>query len=118
MKVLIIVAHGSRNELANQRFINLVDKIKPSLQKKYDLIELSFLEFASPSLINTIDSLPKNNPTLNVAIFPYFLHAGNHVAKDIPNIVKNSHLKNTNVQFLAALGEEPKMIDLMLQILT
>lgn len=118
MRALIIVAHGSKNNTANQKFIDFISKLKPTLRKKFDRIEVGFLEFSSPSLEDAIASIPNNHTNLSVTVFPYFLHSGNHVTKDIPEMIRHSHLAKADVAFLAPIGEESGMATLLLQILT
>jgi len=117
MQALIIVAHGSRNTHANDNFVKLIEKIMPKLAAHYSIIEIGFLEFASPSLIDAVNAMPTDSSDLTVTVFPYFLHSGNHVVKDIPNLLKSTHLKKAKIKILPALGEHDNMMDLVLQIL-
>ena len=46
-------------------------------------VDVAFLEFASPSRENTLVEL-FNEKVAEVIVLPYFLSAGNHVVRDIP----------------------------------
>ncbi len=86
MKVLVMIAHGSRKEAANAEFISLVERVRIAAGSKYDFVEHCFLEIASPSLTEAMEhAIAKGART--ISIFPYFLNSGNHVLRDIPETV-------------------------------
>ncbi|HIA14268.1 MAG TPA: hypothetical protein EYN18_07530 [Nitrospirales bacterium] len=86
MKALVMIAHGSRREEANAEFIALVGQVKTAVGSKCDFVEHCFLEIASPSLTEAIEHMIENGATY-ISIFPYFLNSGNHVLRDLPEIV-------------------------------
>ena len=86
MKALIMIAHGSRREEANAEFIALVERVRTAAGSKYGFVEPCFLELASPSLPEAADQVIGNGAT-HICVFPYFLNSGNHVLRDIPDIV-------------------------------
>ena len=83
---LIIVAHGSRKESSNSEVMLLVEKVKSLVDAKYDVSKTAFLEFAEPSLEESINASAKEG-VRHIVILPYFLASGNHVTLDIPAIV-------------------------------
>lgn len=86
MKALVMIAHGSRRDEANAEFIALVENVRTAAGSKYDFVEPCFLEIASPSLAEAVEPMIAQGAR-TISIFPYFLNSGNHVLRDIPNIV-------------------------------
>ena len=84
---LIIVAHGSRKSSSNEEVKALGEKVKFLQDKRYALVMTAFLEFATPSLEESILSCVDKGAS-EVVILPYFLASGNHVTRDIPEVVQ------------------------------
>jgi len=84
---LIIIAHGSRKESSNSEIILLGEKVKPLVDTQYDVVKTAFLEFADPSLEESIKTCVKEGAN-EIIILPYFLAPGKHVTLDIPAIVE------------------------------
>lgn len=82
----ILVFHGSSRKQANEKVVELVRKLDLSDDQA---ISVAFLEFATPHLSTVLRSLSQTKNT-SVTIFPVFLSEGNHVRRDIPNIVENA----------------------------
>ena len=95
-KALIIIAHGSRNERFNTEVRELVQQVKALLEAEFSLVTSAFLEFADPSLeeciLTCIEASKKD-----IVILPYFLASGNHVTRDIPEIIKKMQREHTEV---------------------
>ncbi|MDB9864170.1 CbiX/SirB N-terminal domain-containing protein [Candidatus Thioglobus sp.] len=84
MHILLLVAHGSRREESNIEIESLSKKISTLEPKEFDKVMPAFLEFASPSIPEAIKECTKLGAT-KVTILPYFLSAGVHITRDIPN---------------------------------
>ena len=84
---ILICGHGSRNKLAINEFQELTNFI----QKRYPnfLVEYGFLEFAKPSIVDSLDKL-KDLSIKKVIAIPAMLFAAGHVKNDIP--VSYTHL--------------------------
>lgn len=85
-KALLIMAHGSRSETANDEFRALVEKVAESAHangQEYAAVLPCFLELAKPSLIEAIQQLD-HQPVDTVQLYPLFFNKGKHVGKDIP----------------------------------
>jgi len=87
MQALVLIAHGSRRQASNQEVMDLASRLQQSAGDSYPLIEPGFLELASPSIPEAIESCIQSGAT-SVVVVPYFLAAGRHVVEDIPQIVK------------------------------
>ena len=84
MHILLLVAHGSRREESNIEITSLSKKISTLEPKEFDKVMPAFLEFASPSIPEAIKECTELGAT-KVTILPYFLSAGVHITRDIPN---------------------------------
>ena len=114
MNALIIIAHGSRRKEANAEFIALVEKIKTTSGSKYDFVEPCFLEISSPSLSESVKYVIENGAT-HISVFPYFLNSGNHVLRDIPEIVARltQHYPDCTITLLPYFGTIEKIAELI-----
>jgi sirohydrochlorin cobaltochelatase len=115
MKAIIVVAHGSRMESSNNEIIVFVKRLKEKVDDKNLFITYAFLENASPSIEESIKYCIDKG-IKNIKIFPYFLAAGKHITKDIPEIVekaKKSHL-DIKIELTDYLGKLKGLEDLIL----
>lgn len=116
-KALVLVAHGSRRDASNEEVKALGEALKAVQKEHYEVVETSFLEFASPSLEQSLKALISQNIG-HIVILPYFLASGNHVTKDIPHIItsiQTSYPKVT-ITLKEHLGSNPAMVSLLSQI--
>jgi sirohydrochlorin ferrochelatase len=114
MKTLIILAHGSRREESNLEIKTLAEKVKALAGTEYHLIEYAYLEMVEPSLSQTIDNSIDNGAT-KITVFPYFLNSGNHVKRDIPEMIKKARVKYPGCLFnvsdcIGMIEDMPKLI--------
>ena len=77
----MIIAHGSRRTASNQEIFDLIDNLTTKTAQ-YVTITAAFLELATPSISESIDTCVKSGAT-EVVVLPYFLSAGRHVSEDI-----------------------------------
>ena len=121
MKVLIIMAHGSRREESNQEVVQLAKSLSSLLKKQYDLVQACFLEVATPSLETLISQLQTNlNDFLIFNIYPYFLNTGKHIKIDIVEQVLKMRTKYLHSHFdlLEHFGSAPTILDCLVQDIT
>lgn len=114
MKSLIIVAHGSKKKSSNDEVVEIVNSIQKN-NTLYSTIEVSFLEFQSPSLEESIQKCMELDSE-KIYIYPYFLNSGKHVTFDIPNIVKELELKYKKTDFIVLphFGKSVRVTDIIL----
>ena len=69
------------------------------------------MEFASPSIENTLVELFNDNVT-EVIVLPYFLSAGNHVVRDIPEEINKvlAQWPNKKITLLPHIGTLDSMV--------
>lgn len=116
-RALIIVAHGSRRASSNDEVMRLGQKVKDAKAKEFALVLTSFLEFANPSLEESIlESIEKG--VGEVVILPYFLASGNHVTRDIPEIIQKVQTSHPDVTLTLKehLGSAAGMVQLLSQM--
>lgn len=98
MKSLIIIAHGSKKESSNDEVKKIVENVR-KYKTSYTNIEVSFLEFESPSLEDSVKKCIELK-SHQISIYPYFLNSGKHVTFDIPNTVEKLKTKYQKTSFL------------------
>ena len=98
MEALIIVAHGSKVKSSNDEIVEIVSKIKSSLNNDF-LIFHAFLELSEPSIFIAINKAIAEN-CKTIKIFPYFLAAGKHVQEDIPCEIKKFKKQYPQIEFV------------------
>jgi sirohydrochlorin ferrochelatase len=105
MNALLIIAHGSRRQDANDEVRRLSDRIRENSGPAFDFVTPSFLEISSPQVDSAIADLAEEGVT-NIKIFPYFLSAGVHVTTDIPKLIQeeNENFPAINFEILPHLG--------------
>ena len=94
---LIIVAHGSRKESSNSEVMLLGEKVNSLVAAQYDVVKTGFLEFAEPSLEESIIACVEAG-VRHIVILPYFLASGNHVTRDIPAVVEQMKIMHPKVK--------------------
>jgi len=110
-KALIIVAHGSRKASSNEEVRVLGEKVKSLQNTHYGYVETAFLEFATPSLEESC----VGNGVTEIVILPYFLASGNHVTRDIPEVLQKVQLSHPQVKMVLKehIGSASGMVALL-----
>ena len=116
MKVLMLIAHGSRKQAANDEVSRLAEQISNLEGSEYDAVIPAFLEFAEPDIHQGVERCVELGADTIVAM-PYFLAAGRHVAEDIPKEIKCARAGNpqVNIEISQYMGESEAMARLVLQ---
>jgi sirohydrochlorin ferrochelatase len=109
---IIVFAHGSRIEAANQA----VRSAAADLARSGDcpIVEAAFLELGRPSLEEAADLLVARGVD-RVVIIPYFLTPGTHLERDLPALVARISNKNNSIQVLvtASLDGHPGLVQIL-----
>lgn len=98
MKVLLLIAHGSRKESANQEIRELADRIQRHSANEHAAVVPAFLEFAQPDIGEGIDHCVQMGAK-NITVVPYFLASGSHVTRDIPGALDNASALYPQIEF-------------------
>jgi sirohydrochlorin ferrochelatase len=92
---IVIFAHGSSIESANESVRLVVDMVRRD--GGFDLVEPAFLEQGTPDLAGAVRAAVAQGAT-RVVVVPYFLTLGLHLQRDLPNIVKDLSRINQGVR--------------------
>lgn len=108
MTALVVFAHGSSLETANDR-VRLVAR---GVQERgaYKYVEPAFLEMAKPDLPSVVECLVLEGVTKFI-VLPYFLTPGVHLKRDLPRIVEEllSIHKGIEIQIAPPLDGHPAL---------
>ena len=118
-KALLIMAHGSRSETANDEFRALVDTVAESAHAiglEYVAVLPCFLELATPSLIEAIQQL-EHQPVKTVQLYPLFFNKGKHVGKDIPAQIEEARERfpDLDIELMHYFGSAAGLAPLVVQ---
>jgi precorrin-8X/cobalt-precorrin-8 methylmutase len=112
---IIIIGHGSPKKSANtiQTVCDMVHAaIHPSCAKP--CVSAAYLEFGEPSIMGAIEQCISEGAT-RIVVHPYFLAAGVHVTKDIPETLGEARAKFPQVEivYTEPLGMHEKLIEIV-----
>lgn len=116
MKVMMLIAHGSRKSSANDEVRRLAARIAEIGGGDYDAVRAAFLELAEPDIQQAVNECVALGATEIVAV-PYFLASGRHVSADIPGELACAQAGHPNVGIRLSqyLGQNEAMADLVLR---
>lgn len=118
MKALLLVAHGSRLNSANEEIACLIGRLQSKTGSDFDRVMPAFLELAEPSIPDAIQQCVDAGAK-EIILLPYFLANGKHVAQDIPSQVdkKRAQYPDIKIQLLDYFGKSPQITDTLLSCL-
>ena len=106
---VIILGHGSRNTGADEAIRKVVDGVKQT--GSFAVVEHAFLQYVPPTPHEVIERCVGQNVD-RVVIVPFFLQAGAHVTRDIPELVEKARKKHPQIEVIvtAYVGAHPLMV--------
>ena len=110
---LILFAHGSRIESANQGVRTIAAELGRAAAVEHVLP--AFLELGEPDLATAVDSLAELQVG-RIVIIPYFLTLGLHLERDLPRLVmglREAH-PGIDIQVTAPLDGHPALLEALL----
>lgn len=112
----MLVAHGSRNQAANDEVSQLATRVAGLGQGDFDAVVPAFLEFANPDIHQGIERCAEMGAS-EIIVVPYFLAAGKHVTKDIPLELECARTRYPQISIETSqyLGENGAMAELIIQ---
>lgn len=115
---LLLIAHGSRRVASNVEVRQIANTLRERTRAEFIYVDAAFLELAKPSIPEGIDMCIQAGAE-EVMVLPYFLSAGRHVAKDIPDIVAAKQALHPNVNLIITpyLGVAANLTDVLLSLL-
>ena len=110
---VIILGHGSKLEKANDSLRQLAKEVR--IENGLDIVEPAFLQLCQPDLKKAIKKVVKMG-CKRIIIVPFFLFMGNHVARDIPNAIKQEAKIYREVKFIYAknLGQNSRINNIVM----
>lgn len=115
MKGVILFAHGSRDALW-RRPVEAVARRIASAQPQM-AVRCAYLELCEPDLPTAAAELSAAG-VRELTVLPMFLGTGKHAREDLPLLLEElraAHPQMT-LHLLPAVGEDPRMLDLMADI--
>jgi sirohydrochlorin cobaltochelatase len=109
---IVLFGHGARDPQwaePMQRAREAVRRAAPGTE-----VELAFLEFMQPGLVDTIDCLARGGAR-HITVVPMFLAQGGHVKKDLPGLLDAARARHPDcrVELVPAVGEADTVIAAM-----
>ena len=116
MNILLLVAHGSRREESNLEVDSLSKKMLKFNSSQFDQVMPAFLEFASPSIPEAIEKCSEMGAQ-RVTVLPYFLSAGVHINRDIPEEVNKASqdFPNLEINVTNYFGSREEIAELLMK---
>jgi sirohydrochlorin ferrochelatase len=117
MTALVVFAHGSTMDAANQA----IRDVAASLETRSGFItEAAFLEIAAPDLPQAVEKLVERGAT-RIVVVPYFLTPGKHAERDLPRIIgqirewlRGIHKEEVRIEAAANLDGHPALVGILL----
>jgi sirohydrochlorin ferrochelatase len=105
----MIVAHGSRHGVSNQEIKTLASRMRSASSDV--AVACAFLEFESPTVSEAMTELVGQGVS-EVAVFPYFLAEGTHVACDLPALLQAERVRFPGlvIRQLPHVGQDPDFL--------
>jgi sirohydrochlorin ferrochelatase len=109
---ILVIAHGSRQEAANQDLADLAYRLAAT--GDYPIVEGCFLELAEPDLPAGGDRCVARGAG-RILLIPYFLSAGVHLERDLTAARDELAARHPHVEFHLAppLGPHPLLDELV-----
>ena len=116
MNILLLVAHGSRREESNIEVDSLSKKMLQFNSNQFDKVIPAFLEFAHPSIPEAIKKCSEMGAS-RVTVLPYFLSAGVHINRDIPEEVNKAsqNFPNLEINITSYFGSRDEIAELLMK---
>ena len=110
---IIVFAHGSRLEPANQAVRTVAHQLAAA--GGFEAVQAAFLELGSPSLEGAVEALVAQGVD-DILVVPYFLTLGVHLERDLPRIINQIAGKCRGVRIRAAapLDGHPALLEALL----
>jgi sirohydrochlorin ferrochelatase len=110
---LILFAHGSRIESANESVRAIAAELARAASLRH--VQPAFLELGHPDLAGAVAALAERGVS-RIVVIPYFLTLGLHLERDLPQLVaglRTAH-PGIEIQVTAPLEGHPALLDVLL----
>src|SRR5512143_3110750 len=117
MEIILLIGHGSPRREANN--IDLLGQllhsaIHPECSER--CVRVAYLQFAEPDIAEAMKDCVREGAT-KIIVHPFFLSAGMHVTKDIPEMIGEARKAYPEVEFIYTepLGIHEKLIQVVME---
>ena len=112
MTGVVVFAHGSRIESANQAVRDVAERMANS---GYYAVEPAFLELGVPDLAGAVERLVSRGAS-RIVVIPYFLTLGTHLHRDLPRLASDvaRRYQNVEIEVTAPLDGHPALLQALL----
>ncbi len=113
MSALIVLGHGSRNAAATEQFNVVVEELR---SRRDDPVYAAFMELAEPSLPDAVAAAVGAGAS-EVVVQPCFLFDGNHIRRDIPELLAGlaAEYPDVSFRFGKPIGPDVRVADILLE---
>lgn len=110
---LIVLGHGSRNPAATEQFHELVAQLRARTDQP---VYPAFMELAEPGLADVVAEAVQAGAD-DIVVQPCFLFDGNHIRRDIPEMLAGfaSGYPAVTFRFGRPLGPDARVADILLE---
>jgi sirohydrochlorin cobaltochelatase len=111
---LLLMVHGSPNPESNADVFRVAELVRQ--KHHFSAVTVAFMECNDPDIPTAIDALVGGG-IQSITAVPFFLHAGKHVADDLPTLLEEAQERYNGVEFLLGeyLGCEPLVSQVLLE---
>ena len=112
---VILFAHGSRDPLWRQPIERVAARVREHARQA--LVTCAYLELTEPDLGSATTQLLAQG-VRSIRVVPMFLGMGRHAREDLPRLLGDFQRQypDTHLILQPAIGEDPRLIDLMARI--
>jgi precorrin-8X/cobalt-precorrin-8 methylmutase len=109
---VVVIGHGSRSPEAKVEFLEVTNGL--AARMPHACVLPAFMELAEPSFEQAVSEAVASGAS-RILVVPCFLFYGNHLKKDIPELVAETGAKFPAVEFVIArhLGPDPRIEDVL-----
>lgn len=109
------MAHGSRAPGTVDDHQRVCDELATRAGERVDDVRGAFLEINEPTIPDAIDAAVAAGAG-RVVVLPYFLHAGTHTRRDIPELLDAARQRHAGTEFALAshLAPDPRLVEVLL----
>lgn len=109
---LLVMVHGSPRPESNRDMFKVIERVRE--RALFHMVTVGFMELNEPTIPEAIRECVGSGAEKVIAV-PYFLHAGTHVADDLPGLLEEAAQKYAGVTFLMGdfLGRDSNIADVV-----
>lgn len=96
---IIVISHGSKLSSGNDGLYTVANMLRA--MNRWDMVEAAFLQLAKPGFDEVVKKAVENGMD-RLVVVPLLLFKGNHVYKDIPEMLESEKKKHPRVEFVYA----------------